>query len=151
MEFTPRRRDDLDAVFLLSRTPADARALKPLLSFYYAGDLPVYASSSVHRGIPEPADTDLNGIRLVEMPCLLGSNPPLRLALASGDTGSDAYTRLNALGADAHRLQQSFRQLQAGPDALVPGDTGLITMDPQLRLLRETRLATFDGGILAPL
>ena len=150
LEFTARRRQDLDTVFLLSRTPAEARALKPLLSYYYAGDLPVYATSSVHRGIPEPGDKDLDGVLLVETPWLLGANPELRRVIAAGNTGGDAYTRLNALGADAHRLQSAFRQLQAGPDALIRGDTGLLTMDPQLRIRRETRLATFDGGVLSP-
>lgn len=148
LELTPRRREDIDAVFMLSRSPTEARALKPLLSYYYAGDLPVYATSSIHRGGVDPANQDLDGVQLVDLPWLLGSNPGLRLTIASGDTGSDVYTRLNALGADAHRLQRLFRQLQAGPDALVRGDTGLLTLDPQLRILRETELAKFDGGEL---
>ncbi len=151
LEFFPRRRQDVDAVFLLARNPAQARALKPLLDFYYAGDLPVYALSSVHRGIPDPADADLNGIRLVDLPWLLGSNPAARVAIAAGDTGSDAFTRLNALGADAFLIQQRFRQLGAGPDALLRGDTGLLWMNPRLELVRESRLATFDGGVLRPL
>ncbi len=150
LELTPRRRQDIDVVFMLSRNPQEAQALKPLLSYYYAGDLPVYATSSIHRGTVDPANQDLEGIQLVDLPWLLGSNPGLRLTIASGDTGSDVYTRLNALGADAHRLQGLFRQLQAGPDALVRGDTGLLTLDPQLRILRETELAKFDGGELQP-
>ncbi len=150
LEFTPRRRQDVDAFFMLSRSPAEARALKPLLSYYYAGDLPVYATSSIHRGTIDPANADLDGVELVDLPWLLGSNPGLRLTIASGNTGSDVYTRLNALGADAHRLQGRFTQLQAGPDALIRGDTGLLTLDPQLQIVRETRLARFDGGELQP-
>jgi outer membrane PBP1 activator LpoA protein len=148
IEFTARRRQDPDVVFLLSRNGAEARSIKPLLAFHYAGDLPVYATSSIYRGIPDARDRDLNGINLVETPWLLGSNPGLRVAIAAGDTGSDNYTRLNALGADAFLLQSSFRQLQAGPDALLRGDTGLLSMDPQLRIHRELSLATFDGGAL---
>ena len=118
------------------------------MSFYYAGALPVYALPNVHRGIPDAADKELNGTQLVDLPWLLGSNPGLRVAIASGATGSDTYPRLNALGADAHRIQAVFRQLQAGPNALIKGDTGLLTMDPGLRLIREAQLATFDGGVL---
>jgi outer membrane PBP1 activator LpoA protein len=70
------------------------------------------------------------------------------VAIAAGDTDSDNYTRLNALGADAFLLQSRFRQLQAGADALLRGDTGLLSMDPQLRIHRELSLATFDGGDL---
>ncbi|RLA58163.1 MAG: penicillin-binding protein activator, partial [Gammaproteobacteria bacterium] len=148
IESTARRRKDLDVVFLLSRSGAEARSIKPLLAFHYAGDLPVYATSSIYSGIPDTRDRDLNGINLVEMPWLLGSNPGLRVAIAAGDTGNDNYTRLNALGADAFLLQSNFRRLQAGPDALLRGDTGLLSMDPQLRIHRELSLATFDGGVL---
>ncbi len=148
IEFTARRRQDPDVVFLLSRSGAEARSLKPLLAFHYAGDLPVWAISSIYSGVPDARDRDLNGIHLVETPWLLGSNPGLRVAIAAGDTGSDNYTRLNALGADAFLLQSRFRQLQAGADALLRGDTGLLSMDPQLRIHRELSLATFDGGDL---
>ena len=148
IEFTARRRQDPDVVFLLSRNGGEARSIKPLLAFHYAGNLPVYATSSIYSGIPDARDRDLNGINLVETPWLLGSSPGLRVAIAAGDTGSDNYTRLNALGADAFLLQSSFRQLQAGPDALLRGNTGLLSMDPQLRIHRELSLATFDGGAL---
>jgi outer membrane PBP1 activator LpoA protein len=148
IEATPRRRQDVDVVFLLSRSGAEARSIKPLLAFHYAGNLPVYAISSIYSGIPDARDRDLNGINMVEIPWLLGANPGLRVAIAAGDTGSDNYTRLNALGADAFLLQSSFSQLQAGPDALLRGNTGLLSMDPQQRIERELPLATFDGGAL---
>ena len=148
IEFTARRRQDPEVIFLLSRNGAEARSIKPLLAFHYAGNLPVYATSSIYSGIPDARDRDLNGINLVETPWLLGSNPGLRVAIAAGDTGSDNYTRLNALGADAFLLQSGFRRLQAGPDWLLRGNTGLLSMDPQLRIHRELSLATFDGGAL---
>jgi len=148
IEFTARRRQDVDVVFLLSRSGAEARSIKPLLAFHYAGGLPVYALSTIYSGIPDERDRDLDGINLVETPWLLGASPGLRVAIAAGDTGSDAYTRLNALGADAFLLQTRFNQLQAGPDVLLRGNTGLLSMDPQLRIRRELSLATFDGGAL---
>ena len=148
VEFNARRRQDLDAIFLLSRSGAEARSIKPLLAFHYAGAVPVYAPSSIYSGIPDPKDRDLDGINLVEMPWLLGESPELRVALAAGGTGSNPYTRLNGLGADAFLVQSRFVQLQAGPDALIRGHTGLLTMDPSLQLHRELRLATFDGGDL---
>ena len=150
IEFTARRRQDIDVVFLLSRSGPEARSIKPLLAYHYAGSLPVFATSSIYSGLPDSRDKDLNGINLVDIPWLLGSNPALRVAITAGDTGSDSYTRLNALGADAYRLQSRFSQLQAGPDTLVPGDTGLLTLDPGQQILREPRLATFAGGKLQP-
>jgi len=148
IEFTARRRQDVDAVFLLAANGADARSLKPLLAFHYAGGIPVYATSSIYNGLPDERNRDLDGINLVEIPWLLGASPGLRVAIAAGDTGSGVYTRLNALGADAFLLQQNFSTLQAGPDALLRGNTGLLTMDPGQRMVRDVPLVTFDGGEL---
>ncbi len=148
IEFTPRRRQDIDVIFLLADSPAEARSLKPLLAFHYAGNVPVYATSSIYSGVPDPRDRDLNGVRLTELPWLLGSNPGLRVAIAAGNTGSDNLARLNALGADAWLVQSRFAQLQAGADALLRGDTGLLRLDPSLRLQREPVLAVFDGSDL---
>ncbi|MEH6585359.1 MAG: penicillin-binding protein activator [Halioglobus sp.] len=149
VEFTPRRRDDLDAIFMLSRNPEEARAIKPLLAFHYAGALPVYASSSVYGARPDSRNQDLDGTTIVELPWLLGSNPVLKQSLAGAN--SDHYTRLNALGADAYLLQSRLVQLQAGPDVLIRGDTGLLSMNPQLQIERELPPAIFDGDRLKPL
>jgi len=148
VEFTARRRQDIDVVFLLAGTPEEARSLKPLLAFHYAGTIPVYATSTIFGGLPDPRDRDLNGARLVELPWLLGANPSLRVAIAAGGTGSDDFSRLNALGADAWLLQSRFAQLQGGADTLIRGNTGLLRLDPGLRILREPALAIFDGSEL---
>jgi outer membrane PBP1 activator LpoA protein len=150
IEFTPRRRQDLDVIFLLARNGSEARSLKPLLAYHYAGELPVYATSSIYRGIPDTRDKDLNGVRLVDIPWLLGGNPPLHAAFAAAGTGSDNYTRLNALGADAYLLQSRFNQLQGGPDVQIRGNTGLLSLDSQLRIQRELQAAAFGGGVLTP-
>ena len=148
VEFNARRRQDIDVVFLLSSNGAEARSLKPLLAFHYAGSIPVYAISSIYSGIPDPRDRDLDGINFVETPWLLGASPELKNAIATGGTGSDRYTRLNALGADAFLVQSQFRQLQAGADALLRGNTGLLSMNPQLQIQRELLLTTFDEGVI---
>lgn len=147
VEFSARRRQDVDTVFLLARNGAEARSLKPLLAFHYAGNLPIYATSSIYNGTPSPGDRDLDGINLVEMPWLLGVNPNLKAELAAG---TDSYTRLNALGADAFLLQSRWRQLQAGSDTLLRGNTGLLSLDAKLQVQRELPLATFDEGAITP-
>jgi outer membrane PBP1 activator LpoA protein len=147
IEFTPRRRQDPDVVFLLSHNDAEARSIKPLLAFHYAGDLPVYALSNIYNGVPDERNQDLNGINLVETPWLLGANPGLRVTIAAGDIGGN-YTRLNALGADAFLVQSGFTRLQSGADALFRGNTGLLSMEPDLTIHRELSAATFDRGVL---
>jgi len=150
LEFNARRRQDVDVIFLLSGNGAEARSLKPLLAFHYAGTVPVYATSSIYSGSADPRDRDLEGINFVEIPWLLGANPELKNAIAAGKTGTDGYTRLNALGADAFLVQLQFRQLQGGADALIRGNTGLLSMDPQLHIQRELVLSTFDEGAIKP-
>ncbi len=146
-EFTPRRRQDADVVFLFSQNDSEARSIKPLLAFHYAGDLPVFALSNVYSGTPDERNRDLNGLYLVEMPWLLGSSPDLRATIADGGVGEN-YTRLHALGADAFLVQNEFQRLQAGADALFRGDTGLLRMGPDLIIRREMSLAVFDSGEL---
>lgn len=150
IEFNARRRQDIDVIFLLSNNGAEARSIKPLLAFHYAGNLPVYSTSSIYNGRPDPKNRDLDGINFAEIPWLLGSNPDLRDTIAASPADSSTYTRLNALGADAFLLQLHFLQLQAGPDALLRGNTGLLSMDPNLQIRRELSLATFDGGAVQP-
>jgi outer membrane PBP1 activator LpoA protein len=148
IEFTARRRQDLDVIFLLSRNSTEARSLKPLLAYHYAADLPVYATSAIYRGVADARDRDLNGVQLVEIPWLLERSPDLRGALATGQSGSNNYARLNALGADAYLIQSRLAQMHAGPDIQIRGNTGLLSLDPQLRIKRELQSATFDGGAL---
>lgn len=150
VEYSARRRQDIDVIFLLSGSGAEARSLKPLLAFHYAGKVPVYAVSGIYSGVPDPRDRDLDGINLVEMPWLLGANPELEQAIAAGSGNGAAYKRLHALGADAFLLQTQFRRLEAGPDALLRGNTGLLTMNPQLQIQRELVLSTFDEGAVQP-
>jgi outer membrane PBP1 activator LpoA protein len=148
IEFTPRRRQDPDVIFLLSRNGNEARSIKPLLAFHYAGKLPVYALSGIYSGVPDERNQDLNGIHLVAAPWLLGANPGLRVTLAAGDGGGDNYTMLNALGADAFLVQSGFNRLQSGADVLFRGNTGLLSMDPNLHIQRELSAAVFDGSAL---
>jgi outer membrane PBP1 activator LpoA protein len=150
IEFNARRRQDVDVIFLLSGNGAEARSLKPLLAFHYAGSVPVYATSSIYSGVADPRDRDLDDINFVETPWLLGENPQLKNAIVAGRTGTDSYSRLNALGADAFLVQSQFRQLQGGADALFRGNTGLLTMDPQLHIQRELVLTTFEEGAIKP-
>jgi outer membrane PBP1 activator LpoA protein len=146
IEFTARRRQDIDAVFLLSRNSAEARSLKPLLAYHYAGNLPVYATSSIYRGTADIRDKDLNGVTLVETPWIL--SPESHQTQPSMMPGTDAYARLHALGADAYLLQSRFPQLQAGADVFIRGNTGLLSLDPHLRIKRQLLPATFDGGVI---
>ncbi|CAK9074237.1 Penicillin-binding protein activator LpoA (PBP activator LpoA), partial [Durusdinium trenchii] len=105
IEFEPRRRQDIDVVFMVANTE-HARQLKPALNFHYASDLPVLATSHVYAGSPAPGrDSDLNGIRFVDIPWLLDNESELhRLSNNVWPEGHGRFERLFALGVDAYRL-----------------------------------------------
>jgi outer membrane PBP1 activator LpoA protein len=151
VEFNARRRADLDVVFLLSRSAREARSIKPLLAFHYAADLPVMATSNVYRGVADVRDRDLEGIEFLEIPWLLGLDEELRQTILASPIVPANFTRLHALGADAYLLQSRFIQLEAGPQALVRGHSGLLSLNPALQIERELVRATFDDGGVKPL
>lgn len=147
IQFEPRRRKDIDIVFLVADNAA-AQQLKPALDFNYASDLPVFAISSVYGGTPSPStDADLNGIRFVEVPWLLGDDSRLhRNAEEVWPEGHGRYERLFALGVDAYRLHARLRMLHAVPESFLPGVTGQLSVDSDRRLVRELQWAWFVRG-----
>ena len=132
----------------MARGPDEARALKPLLAYHYAGGLPVFSTSHASQpGAPAAANADLNGMTILEMPWLVEAND-LRTQLAQA--GEADYSRMQALGADAFLLQARFPQLRGGPELALRGQTGLLTLDPQLRITRTLSPAVFDRGAIKP-
>ena len=146
-EFNPRRRQDLDVVFLLSEQPQQARSIKPLLAFHYAGDLPVYSTSQIFSGRRDPQrDRDLNGINIVEMPWLLTNDDPVYAAVLAGGADEE-MADMHALGADAFLLNWRLTQFRSGPDVMVRGHTGLLSMDDIGRVHRELVPAGIRDGV----
>ncbi|MDD9875056.1 MAG: penicillin-binding protein activator, partial [Gammaproteobacteria bacterium] len=73
LQFTPRRRDDIDFLFLAANA-GEARLLVPHLRFFQAHDLALYATARVYSGKPDPAtDADLDGIVFGDMDWVLDS------------------------------------------------------------------------------
>lgn len=147
IEFSPRRREDIDVVFLLAQRPQDARSIKPLLAFHYAGDLPVYSTSQIYSGRPDPQrDKDLNGIRTLETPWNLSADGTLRRALR--ESGADeSFADMHALGADAFMLHWRMQQMTAGENNRIRGQTGLLHMDTAGRVHRELVPAVISRGV----
>lgn len=147
-----RRRQDVDFLFLAA-TPQQARLIKPVLEYQYAGDLPVYATSNVYSGTPAPdQDGDLEGIQFCDTPWLFNTGDPLRIQItqqwpqANGGIG-----RLYAMGADAFRLTQQLPQMQAVPGSGFDGLSGNLTLDATRRIQRALPWAEFRGGLATPL
>ena len=67
IEFEPRRRQDIDMIFVVADDARTARLLVPQLRFYSAGDIPTFATSE--STIPATrGDNDLNGVIFADAP-----------------------------------------------------------------------------------
>lgn len=152
-EFKPRRRQDIDMIALL----ADAnksRQINPALAFYYADNLPIFATSLVHNHREKKINNlDLNGIQFCDMPWKLYPNGALVSRIqktwpeSRGDLGP-----LFALGLDAFNIIPRLRQLREMPDTQFYGLTGTLVMDQQT-LVRQLMWGAFERGevISAPM
>ncbi|HEY5717999.1 MAG TPA: penicillin-binding protein activator [Motiliproteus sp.] len=147
VEFEARRRQDLDFIFLTALSK-DARQIKPTLAFYFAADLPVYASSHVYEGQPDPTrDRDLDGIQFSESPWSLTPEIPLRADIERNrDDSRSRFGRLYALGADAYRLAPYLLQLQAQPEQHLNGLSGTLQVNASGEVSRLLDWAVFRNG-----
>ena len=154
LEFEPRRRQDIDVVFMAA-FPADARQLMPQLAFHHGADLPVHATSHVWSGVPDPAnDRDLDGLVFGDMPWLTApseSDRRLRERIETALVGRNrALLRLYAFGADAYRLATGLWRLAGERLASIDGHTGRLAMAANHRISRRLTWARFVDGVPAP-
>ena len=151
LQFEARRRQDVDMIFLIA-DPAQARQVKPTLAFHYAGHIPVYATSHIYSGIPNPGiDRDLNGIRFNTMPWLFDNQSPEKKMIDQNTQSSAIYSRLHALGIDAFRLYPRLPQLAQVPEMRIYGATGALHLLPDGRIEREQIWARIRNGVAQPL
>ena len=141
IEFSPRRRKDIDMVFLLAR-PQQARSIKPLLAYHYAGDLPVYGTSRLYSGYEDTTkDRDINGVRFTDMPWVLNTPSPLHQQISAEIEQSKQYQRMYALGVDSYQLHPRLRQLQEMTNSRVYGHTGTLKLNDRNEIERQMLFA----------
>ena len=149
MRFEPRRRQDIDFIFM-GAFPRQARLIPPQLKFFDAGDLPLYATSHSFSGkINRSSDRDMNGVIIGDMPWTLRGNKssPVRKTIYKTfrkDVGK--YSRLYALGVDAHNVIYFLNWLRSNANARLNGATGTIHMTTNNRLDRDLTWARFSRG-----
>lgn len=151
VEFEFRRRADVDAIFMLAQ-PTQARQLKPILNYQRAGNIPVYATSSVYNGENNPdKDADLNGIQFIETPWRLSMNEDRSLAQAAFPNSTGRYADLVAFGADAFRLYPRLWQMSTFNDVRIQGVTGSLNMNEDGRVTRQLTWIKMNKGVASPI
>lgn len=148
VEFTPRRRQDIDFVFLAA-SPQPARLLRPQLKFHHAGDLPILATSHLYSGvIDRNADRDLDDILFCDMPWTLNAQTPLQGLRKMDELKAhhDQLQRLVALGVDAYQLVSLLSMLERHPYESYQGETGNLYLGSDHRIQRRLLWARFVQG-----
>lgn len=145
MESEPRRRQDLDMIFLAAK-PSQARQIKPTLAFHYAGKLPVYATSHIYNGEEAPKnDRDLNGVKFVTLPWYFSSNSSKKVINEVVNPVS-SYQRLYALGVDGFKIYPRIKQLELVSQTRLYGMTGALSLNQQRQIKRELTWAQISAG-----
>jgi outer membrane PBP1 activator LpoA protein len=150
-EFEPRRRADIDMIFLVARQQ-EGRQIKPTLNFQYAADIPVYATSQIYSSSnSKNKNSDLNNIRLTTLPWLLNTATEEKNLIDNNINVSAGYERLYALGVDSFLLYPRLQQLYRLGEQQLYGATGQLSIDKQKRVVRKQLWAKISRGELHPL
>lgn len=145
LEFSPRRRQDVDLVVMIAN-PAQARSIKPTLAYHFAAELPVFALSRSYAGAPQPdIDQDLDGMRFTEMPWILNDSP-LKRTIATTLNPPANLLRFYAMGVDSFYLQPRLAQLAQLPESRILGQSGALRLDSRRVVQRELPLAVMRNG-----
>ncbi|WP_455376340.1 penicillin-binding protein activator [Kaarinaea lacus] len=147
MEYEPRRRNDVDMIFMAAFS-RQGRLLRPQLRFHRASKTPVYATSHVYSGTLQPnMDRDMNDVKFSDMPWTLSKNDGLKKRIEQlWPDSSKRYMRLYALGIDAFDVIPELNRLRRNQFSSYQGETGLLYIDVNNRLLRRLVWAQFVNG-----
>ena len=147
LQFDPRRRQDVDAIFMAADAAA-GRLMKAQLKFHYAGDLPVYSTSSIF-GMDGRSNADLNGVMFADTPWIISPQPWISRLPALYEEywpRQRRLGRLHAMGYDAYQLVAPLFASRGGPVALIDGATGRLRVDADGKVHRDLAWAQFQRG-----
>ena len=152
VQFVPRRRQDVDFIFLLAN-PNEGRQIKPTLAFHFADDVPVYAMPSIYDGgTNTAANRDLNTVVFNDAPWVLENIDPLKADVtATWAAATGPIQRLRAMGVDAYRLYLRMELMRDYPYTRLSGATGTLRYRADGGIHRQLRNAVIIDGIASPL
>lgn len=149
-DFIPRRRQDTDGIFLAA-TASQAKTIMPLLRFYFAGTLPVFALSSIYR--PDASadyNRDLDNVYFCDMPLMLSPQPIMinrrHRIQQLWPTQYRHYARFYAIGIDSYLLAEHITHLVNLPYFGLQGVSGRLYLQPKNRIYRQLNWAQIKNG-----
>ena len=149
LKFEPRRRQDIDFVFMAA-FPKQARLIPPQLKFYHAANIPIYATSHSFSGrINRKKDRDLDAVVIGDMPWTLNQAKDDKYKLQIYRTfpnQSRKFNRLYAFGTDAYNILFYLNWLRANSQSMLQGTTGELHMSENNWVTRTLSWAKFKRG-----
>ena len=147
LQFDPRRRQDIDFVFLAADAKA-GRLIKSQLKFHYAGELPVYSTSFIYT-MDGRSDSDLNDVMFADAPWVV--SPPAWIADYPSIyneywPAEKRLARLHAMGYDAYHLVGELFNAREGNMDEITGATGRLFLTADGRVHRRLAWARFERG-----
>lgn len=137
------RRQDFDMVFLLAY-PSKAREIMPLLKYYFIGNTPIFATSSVYSGnVNTMRDKDLDGVVFCDMPWVFKS----QLSNRNWPEQFNSYNRLYAIGLDSYALLKELNYLILFPAMGLNDNTGVLYLNPNHQIARILAWGRFNNGV----
>ena len=156
IEFEPRRRADIDMIFLQTDPrpdtgPSDARLLVPLLVEYGVDPavVPTYTTSDIYDPSRADGESDLDGLKFPDLPLLVDpTGRPQSVTsglLDSSTTSARQNKRFYAFGYDAYSLIDQLYSA-AGAGWPLQGATGELYLEANGRIRRVLPFAEFQRG-----
>jgi outer membrane PBP1 activator LpoA protein len=151
IQFDTHRRQDLDIIFTAA-LPQDAKQIKPLLAYHFAGDIPLYATSTVNDvAHSSSAGRDLNGVIVSDIPWVIHQPKDVSDIQTIWSNANRGYLRLYAMGYDAFKIGTQIHYLKNLSNARIYGATGALQLDSFGQIQRLPEFAQFHAGRLRPL
>lgn len=152
VRYIPQRRTDFD-LFFLAINAEQAQQILPMLRFYYAGDMPMYGTSSLYAGYPNPnRDRDLDNVVFDDMPWVLPGALDSTLTEIQTNiqtlfpNSNHQFKRLYAFGVDAYLLIPALQKLSSSRSGM-NGATGQLYLSPNQYVYRKLDWAKFVNGV----
>ena len=147
-KFIPARRNDIDMIFIAAN-PNDAREIKPLLKYYFAGDIPVFSISTIYNtGSNSYKDKDLNDIEFMDSKWLVNFDRDKNLKQSLQKIWGEDFQvqkRLYAMGSDAYKLTMNIAKMKKVKHS-ISGATGSLSINNENNIERKLDWLKFKNG-----
>jgi uncharacterized protein len=157
LKFHPprQRRMDFDVIFL-GATPSLGRQINPLLAFYFASNIPVYATATIYDpSLPKHLNRDLENIMICDTPWSVGLqtiHADIRArCIAENPQHFSDYARYYALGTDAFWLARKLLALDKNELTTLVGASGELSLTQNRTIVRQLPCAILKRSALQPL